>query len=109
MRYSLHVTSAAVASLSFGLASAQECSETISASAYPAPSLAEGWSAHIVANDFTKPRSLKLDSSGHLLVVDQDDTNGGVYRLSFTGEAPCLTVSDRQQIIANGSVSAHLL
>lgn len=83
---------------------AQECPSTIAASGYPAPLLASGWSAHIIANGFTKPRSLKLDSEGHLLVVDQDEENGGIFRLTFEGEAPCLVESDRTQILSNGSV-----
>lgn len=89
-------------------AAAQQCTSTISASGYPAPSLANGWSAHIIANKFIKPRSLKLDSEGHMLVVDQDEENGGVYRVTFEGEAPCLVESDRTQILNNGSVRSRL-
>lgn len=39
-----------------------------------------------------------------MLVVDQDQENGGVYRLTFEGEAPCLLETDRMQILNNGSV-----
>ncbi|CZT15713.1 related to L-sorbosone dehydrogenase [Ramularia collo-cygni] len=84
---------------------AQQCTATISASGYPAPSLANGWSAHIIANGFTKPRSLKLDNEGNMLVVDQDEENGGVYRVSFTGQAPCLVESNRFQVWKNGSLN----
>ncbi|KAM3421495.1 hypothetical protein BST61_g1887 [Cercospora zeina] len=83
----------------------QECTSTISASGYPAPSLASGWRAHIIANDLEKPRSLKRDINGHLLVADQ---GVGITRLTFEGEAPCLTVADRQQIISNSSLNHGL-
>lgn len=98
-------STALAAGISLGLVSAQQCTSTISASDYPAPSLAPGWGAHIIANDFVKPRSLRQDNNGHLLVVDQDDDAGGIIRLTHEGEGPCLTVSDRQQIIANGSLN----
>lgn len=100
------VLSLSAISLCFGFVAAQQCTQTVDASdAYPAPSLAAGWSAHVIANDFTKPRTLKLDSEGHMLVVDQDEENGGVYRLTFEGEGPCLVESDRMKIISNSSVS----
>ena len=105
MKYSkASLLAVAASALYISIATAQDCTSTISASEYPAPSLAAGWAAHIVANDFIKPRSLKRDINGHLLVVDQAEDGGGITRLTFEGEAPCLTVSDRQQIIANGSV-----
>lgn len=106
MKYSKSSFAIATSALYISIATAQDCTSTISASEYPAPSLAAGWAAHIVANDFIKPRSLKRDINGHLLVVDQAEDGGGITRLTFEGEAPCLTVSSREQIIANGSVSS---
>jgi hypothetical protein len=99
--------SLAAVSLYETFASAQQCENTISPSEYPAPVLADGWGAHIIANGFVKPRSMKLDSAGHLLVVDQDAEtgSGGIWRLTFGGEAPCLTETDRVHLINNASVS----
>ncbi|KAF2210243.1 hypothetical protein CERZMDRAFT_118264 [Cercospora zeae-maydis SCOH1-5] len=107
MRTSLASRTATFATVCAALASAQQqdCTSTISASGYPAPSLASGWRAHIIANDLEKPRSLKRDINGHLLVADQ---GVGITRLTLEGEAPCLTVADRQQIISNSSLNHGL-
>ena len=49
--------------------SAASCSPTLTAS-YPAPSLADGYVARLLANDLTDPRGIKFDIHGALLVVE---------------------------------------
>jgi hypothetical protein len=79
----------------------QSCSTTLSAK-YPAPSLASGYAARIVAQGLTKPRGIIFDSSGHLLVVQQ---GYGLTSLSLNdGGGSCVTVGNKADIIKDSSV-----
>ena len=52
---------------------ASKCSTTLTAEAnYPAPSLASGYVARLVANSLESPRAIKFDTEGHLLVVQEN-------------------------------------
>lgn len=46
------------------------CSIATSSASYAAPSVAPGYVARIIANGLRRPRSLRFDSAGHLLVVE---------------------------------------
>ncbi|TKA76034.1 hypothetical protein B0A55_05118 [Friedmanniomyces simplex] len=75
---------------------AASCSSTLSAS-YAAPSVAEGYVARLVANNLTKPRGIKFDSQGALLVVEQDV---GITALTLVDAGQgCLSVGSRKTVI----------
>ncbi|KAI4186163.1 MAG: hypothetical protein L6R41_003655 [Letrouitia leprolyta] len=66
---------------------------------YPAPSLAPGYKAQLVATNLTKPRGLVFDNQGRLLVVEQQ---AGITSLTFQDEGNhCLTVSQKANVIRN--------
>ena len=70
--------------------------------AYPAPVLADGWDAQLIAQNLTLPRSILFDSNGGLLVVQQ---GAGVVHLDFTdGGGRCLDVSKKTYLINSTSV-----
>jgi hypothetical protein len=80
------------------------CSSTISAS-YPAPSVARGYAARIVANGLSKPRGMIFDSEDHLLVVE---SGKGITALTFKDAGGnCLTVSKSETVIDDKSVRLH--
>ena len=85
-----------------GIAAVAACSPTLTAS-YPAPSVAKGFVAHLVANGLSKPRGLKFDSAGNLLVVE---SGVGVTALTFHNtSANCLTVSKKTTVVTNSSLN----
>src|SRR3569833_3421976 len=59
---------------------AQSKCQTVLVPTYSPPSVAPGWTAQLVANGLLKPRSIQLDSSGALLVVE---SGKGVTRLTI--------------------------
>lgn len=66
---------------------------------YPAPSLAPGYTAQLIATNLTKPRGLIFDSQGHLLVVQQQV---GITSLRIQDDGGrCLKVSQKSDIIQN--------
>ncbi|KAK1026138.1 hypothetical protein LTS16_022591 [Friedmanniomyces endolithicus] len=71
-------------------------SSTLTAS-YAAPSVASGYVARLVANNLTKPRGIKFDSNGALLVVEQDV---GITALTLADAGQgCLSVASRKTVI----------
>ncbi|KAK0878337.1 hypothetical protein LTR87_007875 [Friedmanniomyces endolithicus] len=89
------LTGAAAASSST-TAVAASCSSTLTAS-YAAPSVASGYVARLVANNLTKPRGIKFDSNGALLVVEQDV---GITALTLADAGQgCLSVASRKTVI----------
>jgi hypothetical protein len=72
---------------------------------YPAPLLAPGFSARLVANGFHLPRSLVFDSAGHLLMLEQS-IGVSVLTLNDAG-GDCVSVTKKNTIIANYTVSSH--
>jgi len=88
-----------------GLAGAQStasCSSTLSAN-YPAPSVADGYKATLIANDLTDPRSILFDSEGHLLVVEQEV---GIVALTLSiSDERCISTTGRRTVIADESLN----
>lgn len=81
--------------------SSSSCSVTLTAS-YPAPSLAPGYTARLVANNLTRPRSIHFDSAGKLLVVEG---GSGITALTLTdGGGSCLSVANKQTVVADTGV-----
>lgn len=70
---------------------------------YPAPSLAPGYKAQLIATNLTKPRGLIVDSIGHLLVVQQ---GVGITSLRIDGHGnDCLKVSHGVDVVRNANLS----
>lgn len=66
---------------------------------YPAPSLAPGYTAQLIARNLTKPRGIIVDSEGHLLVVQQ---KVGITSLGIQDVGDrCLKVSQKTDVIRN--------
>lgn len=69
----------------------------------PAPSVAPGYEGNLVATGLTRPRGIRFDRAGHLLVVDR---GVGVKVLTLQDDGgSCVTVSDTKVLIANPDVS----
>lgn len=101
-RLSLLATGALLLHSVTAQSSSSACAASLTAS-YPAPSLASGYQAKLVANKLKKPRSIIFDSEGNLLVVQ---AGKGITSLTFKdGENGCLSVSESKDIIADTSVS----
>ncbi|KAK0268334.1 hypothetical protein LTR35_015628 [Friedmanniomyces endolithicus] len=95
------LTGAAAASSST-TAVAASCSSTLTAS-YAAPSVASGYVARLVANNLTKPRGIKFDSNGALLVVEQD-VGITALNLADAGQG-CISVSSRRTVINDATLN----
>lgn len=82
-------------------------SPTISCSAlkpsYSAPSVASSYAAAPIATGLLKPRGILFDTSGRILVVEQ---NRGIVALTLKDEGGmCLSVKENKTVIANKGVS----
>jgi hypothetical protein len=81
------------------------CSVTLTAS-YPAPSVAAGYEARLIANGLTAPRGIIFDNQGHLLVVEQ---SSGIVGLTLADDGgACLSMISKQTIINDTTVSCIL-
>ncbi|KAL8723414.1 MAG: hypothetical protein Q9181_007285, partial [Wetmoreana brouardii] len=70
---------------------------------YPAPSLAPGYKAQLIATNLTKPRGLIVDSNGHLLVVQQEV---GITSLSIQDQGGhCLKVSQKTDVVKDAKLT----
>lgn len=79
------------------------CSVTLTPTNSITPNVASGYRMAVVATGLTKPRSIRFDSKGNLLVVQQ---GAGIVNLAFTDHGgTCLSVNKMQTVIKNGSVS----
>ncbi|QIX02148.1 hypothetical protein AMS68_007665 [Peltaster fructicola] len=93
----LAITPVAFSQSSYGGSS---CSATLTAS-YAAPSVASGYTAMLVAQNLTKPRGIKFDSAGNLLVVEQ---NVGISVLT-PNSGDCPGFSSRKRIITDSTLN----
>lgn len=69
--------------------------------AYPAPSLAAGWSAQLIAVDLTKPRTILFDTSGGLLILQQ---GAGIARIKWTDDGSACLQNPVQTIVVSSTV-----
>ena len=100
---SLIATCLALFSASANAQSSSSCSATLTAS-YPAPSVALGYTARLIANNLTRPRSIHFDIAGHLLVVEG---GRGISALTLTdGGGSCLSVANKESVVADTAVSS---
>ena len=83
------------------------CSITLTPTNSITPTAASGYRIAVVATGLTKPRSIRFDSKGNLLVVQQ---GVGIVNLAFADHGgTCLTVDKMQTVITNSSVSLNAL
>lgn len=83
---------------------ASECSNVL-APAYTPPTVSSGWTAQLVVNGFTKPRTLAFDSSGALLVLD---SGVGIKRITLTDNGGSCLIPDTPVVVVNAtSVSPY--
>ncbi|KAF1989445.1 soluble quino protein glucose dehydrogenase [Aulographum hederae CBS 113979] len=86
------------------LATAQSSSCSAPTASYAAPSLASGYEAHLVATGLTRPRGIRFDAEGNLLVVQQ---RVGIVGLTFT-EGGCgapVEVADVKVVVDDGDLN----
>lgn len=88
-----------------GAFAALECSTTITPTNSIKPSVASGYRAALVATGLTKPRSIKFDTLGNLLVVE---SGKGITSLVFRDDNnTCLSVRSNKRVIQNSDVNTH--
>lgn len=81
---------------------AESCISSLTAS-YQTPLVGDGWSAKLIAQGLSSPRSILFDSNGGLLVVQQSK---GIVHLQFDdGGGTCLTLANTTYLINSTSVS----
>lgn len=78
---------------------ATACSSVL-APKYSPPTVGSGWTAQLVANGFTKPRSLAFDALGGLLVLD---SGVGIKRLVFADHGGSCLIPDDPTLIVNST------
>ncbi|KAL8801406.1 MAG: hypothetical protein Q9182_004470 [Xanthomendoza sp. 2 TL-2023] len=104
LRKSLHVL-LYIANAALPAASAPASGTCVSAlkPSYPAPALAPGYAAQLIATNLTKPRGLSFDKNGHLLVVEQ---GVGITSLLINEQdGDCVTVSNNVELIKNANLT----
>ncbi|KAF2472298.1 soluble quino protein glucose dehydrogenase [Lindgomyces ingoldianus] len=79
---------------------AQSC-PSLTAS-YPAPSVASGYEARLIAQGLTKPRGIIFDNKGNLLVVERGN---GVSAFAVSGTGSCITLSEKKTVVGDGSLN----
>jgi glucose/arabinose dehydrogenase len=88
------IVEASIAAALAAVANAQSCSTP----SYPAPSLADGYVAHLVTSDLNDPRGIKFDNNGALLVVE---SGHGVTALNLDHSNGCITVKSKATVVAD--------
>lgn len=69
------------------------------------PVVGSGWTAQLIAQNLTAPRSIVFDQNGALLVVQK---GSGIVRITFTDNGgTCLVVNQTTTVVDNADVSAH--
>ncbi|KAJ9133882.1 Soluble quino protein glucose dehydrogenase [Pleurostoma richardsiae] len=103
MKSSRAASAAVVVAAACSTCAAASCSNIL-APAYSTPSVASGWTAQLVVNGLTKPRSIEFDTKGALLVVD---SGVGIRRITFTDNGgTCLQV-DQNTLLVNQTSLNH--
>ena len=78
------------------------CSHAIAPSGNIKPSVASGYQAQVVATGLSKPRGLKFDTAGNLLVIEQG--SGDLTALTFHEAGHCVTVASSKTVNSGNSV-----
>lgn len=76
--------------------------DNVLAPSHATPKLAPGWQGQLIANGFTKPRTILFDDSGGLLVLD---SGVGIRRVELEDNGgTCLSVSENELIVDDEEV-----
>jgi glucose/arabinose dehydrogenase len=79
------------------------CSIATSSASYAAPSVAAGYTARIIASGLKKPRSLRFDSKGRLLVVE---SGKGITALTLKDAGgACVGVSSKSAVLNDATLN----
>lgn len=79
---------------------------TVLTPSYDAPVVARGWKAQLIATGLRRPRGIKFDSNGGLLVLEQ---GVGLSHLTFEDNGgTCLSVKTNTSVISDDEVSLQL-
>jgi hypothetical protein len=82
------------------LAAAQpSCSSSLTPSSYPQPSVAAGYSAHLLTVDLSRPRVVVVDDRGQLLISGSED---GIVGLVLSSDG--CTVESKKVVVAGDDV-----
>lgn len=74
---------------------------------YATPIVADGWTATLIAQNLTDPRSIIFDSNGALLVVE---SGAGIVHLTLAdGGSGCIGIASRTMLINSTLVFLSLL
>lgn len=79
---------------------------TILQPTYPAPSLATGWSAQLIAKDLTKPRTILFDTNGGLLILQQ---GVGIARIKWSDDGSTCLQDPVQTVVVSLTVVSTML
>ncbi|KAI9844217.1 MAG: hypothetical protein M1837_005723 [Sclerophora amabilis] len=98
---------ALVTTVAFAQSSSSPCSAAQQQTpSYPAPSVAPGYEARLVATDLEQPRGLVFDSRGHLLVLEQ---GVGIRNLELADRGgTCIDVVRSTVVIASSALDHGL-
>ncbi len=103
MKSTLLHAAALAAGLYASASAAQQTCQNVLVPTYAAPSVASGWTAQLVANGLTQPRSILFDGTGALLVVE---SGRGITRIVFKDNGgTCLEVAASALIVNQTTVS----
>lgn len=79
---------------------------TILKPSYGNPVVGSGWTAQLIAQNLTAPRSIVFDQNGALLVVQK---GSGILRMTFTDKGgTCLVVNQTKTVVNNTDVSEKI-
>ncbi|APA06753.1 hypothetical protein SS1G_04639 [Sclerotinia sclerotiorum 1980 UF-70] len=83
------------------ITSVQSMCPTILEPAYPAPSLAAGWSAQLIAQGLSRPRTILFDTNGGLLILQQ---GVGIAHIKWTDDGSTCLQNPVQTIVVGSTV-----
>lgn len=96
------LTALATVPAAYAASSSSACSATALTAIYPAPSVASGYSARLIATGLKSPRGIKFDTQGRLLVVEQEL---GIQAITFNdGGGDCLSVTSKDAVVNDEDV-----
>lgn len=86
--------------------SSPSCSTTLTPTNSIKPSIASGYRAALVATGLTKPRSIKFDNAGNLLVVQ---AGAGITSLQLQDNGgTCVSVKSKETVVQASAVSRDI-
>lgn len=100
------VITAAIALAALPAVQAQSsCGAAALSARIPAPSMASGYTARLVATGLSRPRGIIVDSNDKLLVVEQRQ---GVRAITWNDDGgDCLSVNTIEDVVNDGDVSCR--